>query len=202
MVIKANSNRISLISGLPDEVFCYTYSVQSLEEKDYGNYTLTLNSSRGSKSFKFQVIRPIAPSPPINVSVDCDVSTAHLSWIAGSAGGAPTKALSFFLLYHKEGTIPSLTVKRFSCPINQGIENEQNKGIFLKNGTELAPYTFNFHNLDKGKHYVFELYSANAIRHCSEPSQSVKCKTSKFNNSSVMIDFIIIITDYSKLRFS
>ena len=193
----ANSNRIS---GPPDEVFCYTYSVQSLEEKDYGNYTLMLNSSRGSESFRFQVIRPIAPSPPIDVSVECNVTTAHLSWTAGSAGGAPTKALSFFLLYHEEGNISSLTLKHFSCPINQGIENEQNKGIFLKNGTEQAHYTFNFHNLDKEKHYVFELYAANAIRHCNEPSQSVKCKTS--NNPSGMIYVIIIINDYSQLSFS
>ena len=186
----ANSNRISVP---PDEVFCYTYSDQSLEEKDYGNYTLMLNSSRGSESFRFEVICPIAPSPPINVLVACNDTTAHLSWKAGSAGGAPTKALSFFLLYHEIGNNSSLTVKHFSCPINQGIENKQNKGIFLKNGTELADYTCNFDNLDKGKHYVFELYAANAISHCSEPSQSVKCKTS--NNSSGMIDFIIIITD-------
>ena len=52
----ANSNRTS---GPPDEIFCYNYLVQSQEEKDYGNYTLMLNSSRGSESFIFQVIRPL-----------------------------------------------------------------------------------------------------------------------------------------------
>ena len=55
MVNNANSTKVS---GSPDEIFCFTYSVQLREEKDYGNYTLMLASARGSKQFTFLLIRP------------------------------------------------------------------------------------------------------------------------------------------------
>ena len=195
MVIMANSNRTS---GSLDEIFCYNYSVQSLEEKDYGNYTLMLNSSRGSESFRFQVISPLAPSPPLNVAVVCNGTTANLSWTAGSAGGASTKGLSFFLLYHEESIIPTSKERSLFCYINWRIENVINKGNinvhnrFLKNGIELAQHSFNFQDLDSSKLYVFELYAVNAIKHCSALSQSVKCKTS-YNLTGVNV---IIIRDF------
>ena len=189
MEIMACSNRTS---GPPDEIFCYNYAVQSLEEKAYGNYTLMLNSSRGSESLRFQVTSSLAPSPPINVSVVCNVTTAHLSWTAGSAGGAPTKGLSFFLLYHEESNTPTSKERSLPCSINWRIENEHNKGSFLKNGTELAQHSFNFQDLDSEKLYAFELYAVNAIKHCSGLSQSVKCKTSS-NLSGVTV---IIISDF------
>ena len=188
----ANSNRTS---GPPDEIFCYNYSVPFLEEKYYGNYTLMLNSSRGSESFKFQVVSPLAPSPPINVSVVCNVTTAHLSWTAGSAGGAPTKGLSFFILYHEESIFPTSKESSLSCSINWRIENVLNKGTinvhnsFLKNGTELTQHSFNFQALDSRKLYVFELYAVNALKHCSALSQSVKCNTSH-NLSGVKVIII------------
>ena len=63
MVKKANSTRIS---GSPDEIYCFTYLVQLQEEKDYGNYTLMLDSARGSKQFTFLLIRPTKVSNSVD----------------------------------------------------------------------------------------------------------------------------------------
>ena len=132
-----------------------------------------LNSSRDSKNFTFQVISPAALSPPTDVSVVCNVSTANLSWTAGSAGEALTNLLSFFVSY---STKPS------SRNENVSLHNEIN----LLNGTAFTKYSYNFHNLTSGKQYVFELYSKNAIGLRSKPPQKVKCTTISDNSNSML----------------
>ena len=203
-LITSSSKEILVISnrtsGPPDEIFCFTYLIQLLEEKDYGNYTLILsNSVRGSKLFTFQVICPLAPSPPINVSVVCNVSTANLNWTAGSAGDAPSKLLSFILLYKEEGTILPSTNKSFFNQSTQQINDVLKEGTFLLNGSELNHFSFDLTGLVSKKVYVFELYSyysINAIGRKSEPSQRVKCSTSNtISNGAniIMIIFILLI---------
>ena len=198
--ITSSSKEILVISnrtsGPPDEIFCFSYSIQLLEEKDYGNYTLILNNSvRGSKLFKFQVICPLAPSPPINVSVVCNVSTAHLNWTAGSAGGTPSKLLSFFLLYNEEGTILPSTNKSFFNQSTQQINDVLKEGIFLLNGSEQNQFSFDLKGLVSQKVYVFELYSINAIGRKSEPSQIVKCSTSNtiLNGANIIYNYFYFI---------
>ena len=185
----ANSSTIS------NEILCFYYSVQELEEKDYGNYILMLNSSRGSKIFTFQVISTAAPSPPTYVSVVCNVSTANLSWTAGSAGEAPTNLLSFFVSYSQVIAVPSSRNENaLNSTITLQMKDLPPNAFNILNGTELAKYSYNFHNLTSGKLYVFELNSKNAIGHLSKPPQKVKCITkSDKSNSMLFCNFYLII---------
>ncbi|XP_056009552.1 contactin-4-like [Ostrea edulis] len=91
-----------------------TYVKSTLTEKEFGNYTVTANSSAGSFEFIFEVIPERKPDPPHSISVNCELApgTAVVKWSSSFNGGAPQK----FIVSYKSAQGNQINSSVFSNP--------------------------------------------------------------------------------------
>ena len=146
------------------------------DKNDYGIYKLIFSSniSLDQVSFKFEMLHPLSPTPPINFTlIKCTLRSAFFTWIAGLSGKASTNQLSFHVLFHESHS--SVKQLNMASALSKllAIYPESQQGSSQLDG--LVP----------GTHYVFALYARNDKGLNSTISESASCTT--VSNKSICL---------------